>query len=229
MKQQPISYPPKFPVDDGLVLYMSFQEGTGRFTADLSGRDNHGTLNNVNWKTGRNGHAPDFVPASQSIVSVVADKSLDVSKVSIVVVAKSDIVGSAYVNAGHLVNKKNTNANTYGVVLNASVNKIRFTIRLNGSEGTIRSVDANTELDTARHIYIATYDGEEMLLDVDGIEQTDTLSISGSIDMDNSDILTIGRHPDVTTQAWDGLIEALLIYNRTLSKDEKRRIYEVLL
>lgn len=227
--KQPLVSPMKLPVDDGLVLYLPCQEGTGRITADLSGRDNHGTLSNVGWRSGLNGHACDFVIANQSIINVPADKSLDLSKVSVVVVAKSDILGSAYTNTPFLVSKKNTTQGTYGIGVAASSNKIFFRVLLDGSEGTPRDIFADAELDTGRHIYIGTYDGSDSLLEIDGVQQADTLSVAGSIDTDNSDILAIGRNPDVAANVWDGLIETVMVFNRALSKNKKRRIYEALL
>ena len=55
-------------LEDGLVLYLPFDEGSGETTADLSGGGHDGDINGATWADGRFGKAlsfsgdGDFVP-----------------------------------------------------------------------------------------------------------------------------------------------------------------------
>ncbi len=48
------------PLDDGLVGYWKFNEGSGNTAYDSSGNGNDGTINDANWTTGVNGTALEF-------------------------------------------------------------------------------------------------------------------------------------------------------------------------
>lgn len=68
MQKTPIITPAPT-LNDGLILYLPCQEGSGRFTADLSGADNHGILNGVSWLSSVKGHALGF-DGNNDIVTV---------------------------------------------------------------------------------------------------------------------------------------------------------------
>jgi hypothetical protein len=62
---------------EALVLFLPFEEGSGKTTQDLSGNENHGEiLGGVNWINGRIGNALEF-DGKDGYVEVPDDDSLD--------------------------------------------------------------------------------------------------------------------------------------------------------
>jgi len=179
---------------------------------DSTSNDNDGTKTSGKESTeidGQIGKAQDF--ATDGRIDVAADASLDNDYVTMSVWAESDIVGTSYVGSGHLLNKLNTNAGNYAILVKGSIDSVGSQIRLDGDEGNIKTADVNNTLDTSMYKYDVTYDGSTLKIYVDGVIQTDTASASGTIDKDNSGILSIGGHPTVSTVGFDGTIDEVRV------------------
>ena len=153
-------------------------------------------------------------------MQVANHANLNAATVTFFVVAKSDIVGGSYGNDGFLVNKENSSGpGTYGISLETDVNDMRAQIRLNGSEGTARTADVDSNLDTNWHTYMVIYDGDNLNVYDNGSIQTDSDGTDGTIDVDTSTSFTIGAHP-APQRFWDGDIAEIIVYDKALSAIE---------
>ena len=208
----------------GPVAHWKFDEGEGTKAFDSSINRNSGTLTGAShlptWTSGKFGSAIEF-DGVDDYVNVGNDSGLNIANaITIEAWANSAIAGSAYSAAGHILTKKQTNEGTYSLNANASSNDFRFKILLDGSEGTARTIDSNDNIlaDVWYHI-VGTYDGAIMKMYIDGVLQDDTLSIAGTIDVDNPGILTMGNRSD-GANLFNGFIDDVRIYNYARSADE---------
>jgi hypothetical protein len=73
---------------------------------------------------------------------------------------------------------------------------------------------------------VAVYDGNDMIIYVDGVEESRN-TIGSVISYASSDPLMIGiRRPNTDTQIFDGLLDEVALWNRGLSGEEVRAIFD---
>jgi len=72
---RPLKWPPIFPVEKGLVLWLPFDDRSGSKAYDRSGKGNHGTLYGPTWVAGPRGSALSF-DGSNDYVEVADSPSL---------------------------------------------------------------------------------------------------------------------------------------------------------
>ena len=66
---------------DGLIVYLSFDEGKGKTTKDVSGNKNDGTLEGpLKWEDGKFGKALRFETGAGTWVKVESNKQMNVDK-----------------------------------------------------------------------------------------------------------------------------------------------------
>ena len=208
------------------ILNMPF-EGDGNHNAtDYSGYGNDGTAYNATWNStgGYDGKGAFEFSGNTSYIEI-NDTSLSSPYITVSAWAKSNITD--YITyTGHIVNKMNTNAGTYQLVIDSGTDKAGFIVRLEGSEGTLRFVLADAVVDTGWHHYVGTYDGDKVKLYVDNVLQAMIDDTDGTIDRDNSDILRIGAHPTSPENSFNGTIDDVIIFNRSLSAKQIQALYE---
>jgi hypothetical protein len=215
----------------GLVGFWSFdgQDMAGNTAYDRSGNGNNGTLTNGPVRRiGRIGQALDF-DGSNDFVTVPDSSSLDsTSNITISVWAKADNwIGQGFENTSTLVkkdgnyilrkdNSATTGDGTHRLKMywwdgtNLDVHQVPLP-----SAGEWHHIVGINENNTTRRIYI------------DGVLQ------SGTDDLDNSGTrnltvnLSIGNHQSAANESFDGLIDEVRIYNRVLSADEIKRLYNI--
>lgn len=166
----------------------------------------------------------DYEAGNKDSLHVTADSSLDVQYVTacVWVTAEDNQADSTFI-----LNKQNTNPFTYGLQQdNANSEKVRFGIRLDGDEGTLIDVYENNAItfDNRWYHYCGTFNGTETRLYKNGTLQTDIDTTTGTIDTDSSGGLYVGTHP-THIQFWDGKIDLLSIWNRSLSAQEILNLY----
>lgn len=72
---------PSSPQDEGVVTYWSFDEGEGDIVFDQTANENHGTVHNVSWVSGKLGLALKFT--GDSHVTIPFAPSLEPENLSI--------------------------------------------------------------------------------------------------------------------------------------------------
>lgn len=212
----------------GLVGCWSFDEGSGVTAVDSSGIGNHGLIVNATY-TG-----DDIPPQSQSGYSLIFNNTQSGNAYSYVTVPDNS---SLRPNSGlTLAAWVKTNAvqqraciiigKQYGSIdwrdsynLWYEWGLLNFYVKSQTSENRIFVAQPPTN---EWHHVVGTYDGSFMRLYVDGVEQVNG-TLTGSIDYTDNPV-SIGADSDradhTLEQGWNGLIDEVLIYNRSLTQAE---------
>ena len=205
----------------GLTGNWNFDEGSGAITGDSSGNDIDGMLlpaeSGPAWTDGRYGSALEFDGADDG-VSLETDEALNTQYVTVMFWMKaSDITP---VSSQTLFNRRNTNPGTIAFYYNAGTSyKLQGQIRLDGSEGTGRTIRADSAVTTDWTNVALTYDGSTLKMYINGVLQSQTLTISGIIDTDSFTSIFIGRH-ETLGEYFSGKIDDVRIYDRALSAED---------
>jgi len=221
--------------DEVLALYKSnslaghwkLDETTGTTAADSSGNGNDGTVNGTDFDTsaatGRSGGALTF-DGSDDYIDCGTDSSLDITDAI-------TVSAWAYTDTdthGRIISRHGNSSN-FGWVLirDKDSDSFAWDISTNGNDwnnGGSTGVDT-FEINTWYHV-AATYDGTNMRVYIDGVEETSgafPAALSGPINV-SSHNCEIGSD-GFSSIHFSGQIDDVRIYNRALSSDEIADLY----
>ena len=210
-----------YELDSGLVGYWPFDEDSGQTAIDWSGLNNNGTQQNNPGlaQAGVLSSTAYQFDGSSSFVTVPHDESLEMSSEDAVTV-------SMWVNQNEDLEREWTalfqkSDTSYNLQLNSN-NEPEFTIH----DGDWQSAVSGVSLQQDRWYHIVgTYDGSEIRIYVDG-ELEGTGSVSGQMtDASNSDV-GIGENLDETGRHFDGRIDEVRVYDRSLGDSAVQRLYQ---
>jgi len=210
----------------GLVGYWAMDEGYGNKAYDQSGNRNTGTVSgSPTWVDGKLGKALDFdgVDDYVNVGSNVGHEGA--SAVTVSLWAKFNTAQQAaneYLMGQEAAGPSNT------IVLARAgypYERMAFMVYVTGTGATAGGVGAEIA-DTNWHHFVGTYDGTTVKLYIDTVVRGDTPALSGSIRTESSG-LAIGAVGDSGGGPTPGLIDEVRIYNRALSAEEIRRLYNL--
>lgn len=211
-----------FTRDNGLVGYWSFDEGSGITAYDYSGNLNNGILTNgPTWTTGKFSSALSFDGMDDYVNIGKGTNYFPMPKFTLCAWTKSTEIGTASTARGII-------AITYGLnlYLNTEGN-LYLRINTDPSASTFAYMNyPQNLLDNKDHFICASYDETNVNLFIDGsLKKTQAVSWDGTTHWPTS-YAAIGW--DVNSSPWKfkGLIDEVRIYNRALSAEEVRAIYE---
>lgn len=198
----------------------SFDENFGQFANDSSDYNNDGTLgstteiddNDPTWVDGKVGSALSF-DGEDDYVEILEDDSLDITEAGSVCLWFKWENSNSYeglIQKGTLSNLGNYDMHTI------PTNKLRISY---GGTYTDSTTSVN---DNSWHFACSTYDGNNIILYLDGINEAQTTDSSVS---SNNENLVIGQYYGSTDYTFNGIIDEVRIYNRALSADEIRTEY----
>ncbi len=198
---------------DGLVAAYNFDEGTGSSTNDASGNTNTGTLLNAFWSSsGKNGKAILFNGTS-SRIDVNDCNSLDLTtNITLEAWVKPTTLPTGFRTILH---KERANGDSYALYANHDINRPSGEIFTASSYSEVTGT-AKVPVTTWTHL-ATTYDGTKLRLYVNGALK-ETTNKTGAI-VPSSNPLRIGSSV-VWGEFYNGLIDDIRIYNRTLSRAE---------
>lgn len=208
----------------GLRGFWRFEEGAGSSVAlDYGGSNNHGTLRNMDttaaWTTGKNGDGLQY----DGINDVVIIPDIDYS---------DEVTGSLWIYLTNVTRQQMILAqgdSNFEVQLQMVGNLAaqKFRIRID-SDGGIDTVDSNTAATTGRWYHIAwTYDGTDIELYINGSRNMTYITNTGSgniRDFDNP--YGIGAR-NTAGFVVSGKVDEVRLYNRVLSLQEIRALYQL--
>lgn len=206
----------------GLVLYIPFDEGSGKTAKDISGNGNDGSLQGkVDWVPGKFGKAVSIKEdAANNMVVVKDSNSLDITDAISMV---------AWVNLGVLLDTYNgiiTKAETYMLHTDEQGGKVRVDplVWNGGSYGTWPSPAALLVPHDEWHHVAGVFNGKQIITYLDGKPGT-PFSRPVTIDVTNADVV-IGRDSRgcCNTRKAAQIIDEVMIWNRALSEDEVNEI-----
>ena len=206
------------PGPTGLLAHWPLDEADGVTAADIVGAHSGTLINGPSWTTGRVGGGVRF------------DGVDDYISVPDVSVPGNGLTITAWVNSSSLsatshqrfVSKATGAAEQDHVwmlghtSINGS-NRLRFRLKTGTTTSTLIASVGELPLNTWYHA-AATYDGTTMRLYLNGAE-VGAVAKTGSIPLDPSIPVHIGRNPDATNHA-HGMLDDLRIYNRGLTPGE---------
>ena len=201
---------------EGLVLHYTFDSDDGERVADASDTGNDGTLHGATYsQEGKSGGAMSF-SGENSAVLVKNSASLQIQDFTIM----------AWVKRGSMKKVSNTQNQAvifgygeagYSLGLN---NDGRFWVDKIGSTGVFSS--CKVEDDSYHHLAV-TKKGGRIVFYLDGTAyQGDDYEIHFEFNTD----LGVGTQPDDISACFLGLIDEVAVFNRALSEDEVKGIYE---
>jgi len=218
--------------DESLVGYWAFDDESGNTAMDSSGHENHGTLmpHSPVWTSEGISSGALAFDGVDDFVEIPDAPSLDIT---------DEITLMAWVypenwdeDAWPVPDKTTENAiitkagdaewGVWNLHYKTTSNGFRFEISLDGTSINIFETTPSTELHTWYHI-AGVYDGSEIKLYVNG-ELSNSIAATGSIDTNNQPV-RIGKQfwfnngYDIYS-LWDGKMDEVKIYNRSLSADE---------
>ncbi|MBE7444313.1 MAG: Ig-like domain-containing protein [Planctomycetia bacterium] len=206
----PLLTPTPTLLSGGLDALYAFDEGIGTVANDLSGNDNHGTINGATWTIGKTDWALSF-DGVNDYVDLGNPSNLQPGAVSLSVWFKTTAA------SGMIMRKRG-----YGYGLEVvSSGKISFWI-YNATATKFMATSLNAYNDDQWHHAVGVYDGSTVKLFIDGskvsAESADPIFYgSGGI--------AIGRDGNYSGSYFNGIIDEVQVYNYALSDPEIQGLY----
>jgi hypothetical protein len=214
-------------LNDGLVAYYSFNGNAN----DESGNGNNGTVHGASLTEDRFGNTDSAYSfdGENDYIEVIDSTSLDISN-QITISAWIKTTGTTEYSG--VVCKfgpvpYSGDRNSYCTYVN---NDSMYVLNTNytWADGIGAASSSTTEIDDGSwHHVLGMYNGDEIKLFVDGVEENSSTYSSGILITDNP--LIIGYDPysggDYTHRYFTGQIDDIRIYNRTLTESEIQELY----
>jgi len=233
-------------VEPNLISWWEFDEGSGNVAYDSTGK-NDGSVYEANWTSGRIGGAVDF-DGIDDYISVSDDDSLDISgEITISAWVKLNDNVSNQTVVGKVSNGGGYYGGGYDLVFSSGTGYSDATFRLvfkkaDGTAGTasgnygtntnwdrVVSTKNNWKMDIWYHI-AGTWDGttnpESMRIYINGVPNA-TYTANQEEMLTNIHSLQIGRTLYTSPlNHFNGVIDDVRIYDRSLSAEEIEQLYE---
>lgn len=124
-----------------------------------------------------------------------------------------------------IASKWNGNASNDSYGLYLSNGKSRFAVSGNGiNSGVVESTLSVN--DGTRHHVVATYDGTTLKVYIDGILDSTATYVLSSIFDSNLPLRIGAKNDSIATEFFNGMLDEVVIYDRTLTPDEVNNIYQ---
>jgi RHS repeat-associated protein len=203
------------------VSYWELNEGSGTTAGDSVGAHN-GTIHGAAWTAGTVGEALSF-DGVDDYVKAVNSENLNFANI-ITVEAWARLDATDFTKWYTVV--CNFESSGWGIEISPDYDKWEWLLHINGSYRTVRS-DAVVIPGEWYHI-VGIYDGSEVSLFINGVKQTATISVTGSI-KESPVAVTIGANPEAGgsfIRNFKGVIDEVAVYNTALSPEEIQQHYQ---
>jgi len=200
---------------DGLIVYLSFDEGKGKTTKDVSGNKNDGTLEGpLKWEDGKFGKALRFETGAGTWVKVESNKQMNVDKFTFMAwVNIEDWVGGTRQIVGKSIHGGCAGRLQYGLFSEGG----QMTLRLAGEGGSPNIFAKPPEANKWVHLACSN-DGKEGKIFYDGKEVGK--GAAGGKLKPSPDPWAIGQDCDRLNYIPTGLIDEVRLWDRALSEKE---------
>ncbi len=205
---------------------MDYYNSTGVY--DNSSYDNfglfQGDLGTDNLTTGKRGNALDFDGVDDSVD--IGNLSIAGDQMTITAWIRSDNLSNCNYSQCRVISKANgsTDAEHYWMISTNDAQTLRFRLKTEGVTSVLYGRDNILQNNVWAHI-AAVYNSTHMLLYADGV-LVGNMSKTGNLDVNDTVSVWIGDSPPTPgSKPWDGLIDEVMIFNRSLSPEEINASY----
>ncbi len=210
--------------DDTLTLWMRFDDvNASGDPVDISGRGNNGSLigNALINSTGRFGNAAHFDGDGDFVDLPASNVLIPNGNVSWTMSTwfNAKNIGSSDFSNRIITVRNAATLSAISFTLGGS-NKLQFFYRDGGGTGT--TIDVRTISTNAWYHYAVSYNGSEFLLYVNGVLNH---TISDSMAQTSSHTARIGANPAGSSEFFNGSIDEMLLFDRSLSSGEILSLY----
>ena len=200
---------------DGLVLYLSLDEGSGDVAGDLSGLGHDGQIDLPEWVDGKYGKALQFGDAdSGTFVTVESTDALNVNEMSFMAWINAEHWDGTRQIVGKSVHGGCAGRTQYGLFSEGGTFRLRFE-----TDAGRADIDAPDLPPTGEWVHVAfTNDGTQATIYMNGAEVVSG-DVPGALNA-NDDPLRIAQDCERPQYIFAGAIDDVRLWNRALSADE---------
>jgi hypothetical protein len=218
------------------LLLMHFDEGSGQYANDSTAYNNDGVLGNdtgttfdPTWKSGSSckyGGCLEFDGVDDYVNVSDSSSTKPTSAFSIALWFKANEITDAWLISKQNVSNAADYNNGFLIRLNSPENFAQFWVG-NGTNYVVAQGGGDT-ITTGNWYFIAgVFNGSHALFYQDGtLLATSTASITGGVDYTDVADMLIGKHQTGGLRFFNGSIDELVIYNRSLTASEVQALYE---
>jgi len=215
---RPLKWPPIFPLDKGLVLWLPLDDRSGVTVYDRSGKRNHGTLYGPTWVAGRRGSALSF----DGVDDYVQVPIFSLTNKLTILAWVYFIDGSPAGDYGGIIAHLNGFTNKNRLLLKGAT-EVLFQALIAGA-GYNHYFTLPSDQRNAWHFYALVYDGANVRLFWDGSQVGADQPRTGNMNSATTKP-TIGWG-STASYYLKGFIDEVRIYNRAPNAAEVKRLYE---
>ncbi|MHA1988660.1 MAG: LamG-like jellyroll fold domain-containing protein, partial [Promethearchaeota archaeon] len=217
-----------FDWNKSLLGYWSFDYYNSTHVYDNSSYDNsgffQGGLGTDNLTTGKRGNALDFDGTNDSVN--LGNWSIAGDQMTITAWIRSDNLSNCNYSQCRVISKANATNDTdhYWMISGNDAQTLRFRLRTEDNTSVLYGKNNILQNNVWAHI-AAVYNSTHMLLYTDGM-LVGNMSKTGNLNVNDSVSVWIGDNPSgMGSRPWDGLIDEVMIFNRSLSPEEINATY----
>jgi len=215
---RPLKWPPVFPLERGVVLWLPFDDRSGSRAYDRSGKANHGTLYGPTWVAGRRGSALSF-DGVDDYASVVSNLLFGTGDFTVIAWAKANklnapqtIVGKSTLWDDDRWELRLQSTNYWGFLLYDA--------------GILRCPSSLATVQTGVWVHLTgVREGDAIRFYINGSLQASATGVS-ACSFSGSNPCSVGNASFGSPEYFDGVIDEVRIYNRALNAAEVKRLYE---
>ncbi|MEK7397600.1 MAG: LamG domain-containing protein [Candidatus Poribacteria bacterium] len=209
-------------IKDGLLVYLPFEEGTGKVTKDVSGRGNNGQITDAEWANGKFGKCLSFNGKSAFVEIPYKDDFNITDGITLAAWIKIDHLPLSPAYRG-IINAKKSNYGPY--LLQTSVVNGKNLYEFSFYIGAAWDWNVSTTEEVTDWVHLAgTFDTTTSLLYVNG-KLDSTMKYAGKIADNTKEGVVIGHFYGLADRWFHGLIDEVAIYNRPITADEVKTLF----
>ncbi len=129
----------------------------------------------------------------------------------------------------HMINFDDNQAARWAIYTVATTGEIKATFRRDSDEALIGGASLTSSagfLDNAWHHAVLNYDGANIKLYIDGIEEDSKAEASATISTIEG-TGQIGRHPSAANTYWQGGLDAVIVFDTSLTANDVKALYNI--
>ncbi len=211
-------------VAGGLVAYWSVNEGSGSIARDFSGNKHETLLSNITWTIGNTGNG---IVCNGSTSVGATNYIFPSTNFSYGCWVKTTSSGTSYQYRPCGNSDNGAGLSGTGIIYaSAAANNVYVVFRVGSNEGShdlsYNVPAANTSDGNWHHVFVTVSSTAGLTLYYDGVFAA---SNGASTTLTNNYTFNIGRDANSPAASFNGSIDDVRIYNRVLSADEVRILY----